>query len=163
MNKTTRFLALVISLAVIPSIHADDIVSEFMKGKVATFMDAASLLYYSFQGATSKDKKNQKNNPREDARKHSPEEIKRFLQNKGVAVSLDSRPITRKEFAKTLIDRFNLKTSYLTDIFGGLDSYFEDAVDLGIFSEADSGNENLTTRELLSAYLKAEKMSKRHN
>lgn len=148
-----KIISLVLFFGMFSSVYPRDIVSEFMKGKVATFMDAASLLYYSFQSVASqkKDKENKK----------SPEEIRKFLKEKGIQVSLDSRPITRKEFAKTLIERFNLETSYLTDIFGGLDNYFQDAVNLGIFEKNDRGNENLTTKELLSAYLRAEKLSRR--
>lgn len=152
-----KAISLVLFLGILSSVHSRDLVSEFMKGKVATFMDAASLLYYSFQSVTNKKDNTKKEN------KKSPEEIKKFLKHKGIDVSLDSRPITRKEFAKTLIKRFNLETSYVTDIFGGLDNYFEDAVDLGIFERNHRGNENLTTKELFSAYMKAEKISRRRN
>lgn len=154
------FLALIFMLAIFSfgTLSARDIISSLMKESVATLSDAADLIYYSFKsiGSPSKQK-----DPVVSEINESPENITKFLQEKGIDLPSDNQPITRQELAKILIKRFNLKTSLKTDIFGAAGDYFRDAVRLGIFTDNGTGNESLSTRELLNAFLRADSLGRK--
>ncbi len=156
----SKSLVLVLGLTFFGSeVQARDIISGLMKDSVATFFDAATLIYYSFR-SNNKKPAAQKQQPAPPAEKAQPEQIKKYLRAKGLNLSFDSRPISRQSFAKTLIKRFKLDTSLSTDLLGWDSLYFSDAQSLGIFNQGEKGTGILSTRSMLKAFFKAKKASR---
>lgn len=160
MKKRNQYIRNTISVYILSflvsatSVYSGELFSDLMKGQVATVTDAVSLLFHSVKtlpkAATAE--KNQTTKLNED-------EIRHYLQARGMHIPSANQPVTRQEFARTLITWFDLKTSFWTDITGSLKSYYEDAQHLGIFSRSALGAETLDTREMLKAYLAAEELN----
>ncbi|MCB1200318.1 MAG: hypothetical protein KDK41_06705 [Leptospiraceae bacterium] len=149
---------IMIAVAGTGPVFGKDIFSELMRDSVATFSDAGRLLYYSVVSvARGKDDKKEQAKA-EQNEEVTPNKIEDVLGQKGIQISLQNQPIKRKEFAKSVMQVFSLETSFLTSLIGSSDLYFSDAVKLGLFSKNTSGEENLSTRELLQIYMKAESL-----
>jgi hypothetical protein len=132
---------------------AGNIVTELMTDSVATFSDATKLMYFSFFPPESQ-KKSLKNENIDINEAH------KFLESQGIALNKDSKPILRENFARTLIERFELEKSVFTKVTRADRFYFQDAISLGIFAKESRPDETLSTRELLSAYQRASTLSR---
>ncbi|MDH5719799.1 MAG: hypothetical protein OEZ13_04165 [Spirochaetia bacterium] len=165
MRKKHKKLNIIIiaflTLAFTTQVSAKDFLSDLMKEGVATFLDTAKLIYYSFNPVDYVNNSDSNKDNEENSNNQEPNEddLKKFLEEKGIPLPTDEQPITRKQTAKTMMIRFDLPISLLTRIFGTENMYFSDATKLGLFSSGVYGDENMTTRELLSIFLRAEKIS----
>ncbi|MDH5718209.1 MAG: hypothetical protein OEZ22_11320 [Spirochaetia bacterium] len=158
------FLMVIFMCLPLNNLIAKDVFTDLMKESVATFWDAAKLIYHSFNPIeyikNREFEKERENNLSENQKNNlSVDEVKKYLLEQGFEIPTDNQPITRKQFAKTLLTRFELPTSLFTDIFGTDNMYFSDAIKLGIFSSNLNGNESITTRELLQSFIRAENIS----
>lgn len=152
MRKNT-FISLFLVLSMTTPVMGQDIISNLMQDSLATFSEARRLIYYSFLPATKSEdsQKKQKN--------VSEQEINDFLWKQGIEMPSTNRPIRKDEFAKAVIQRYHLKTGWLTRVTRQPRHYFDDARRLGLFNTLENPDETMTTQELLNVYLKAQKMS----
>jgi len=168
-NKKIVFFV-VISFSLGSTVHSKDIIAELMQGTVATVADAARLLYYSFNPFTnnaSNGKKNIKNREKLNSQVQkllssnvSQQELSRFLKKRGIEIVVSNQAITRAQFAKTIMRRFELDKSFMTSVLGWESLYYSDAQQLGIFPSNRDGAENISTKSLLKAFLVAEMLSR---
>lgn len=149
-----------LALSVVAPVSARDVISSLLKDSVATLSDAADLIYYSFKSIGSGSGK-EVADLKKSEEGQSPENVTRYLQEKGINLPKDNQPISRQQFAKILIQRYGFKTSFKTTIFGRASDYFHDAVRLGIFSTSSLGHESLSTRELVNAFLRADAIGRK--
>lgn len=136
-----------------------DIVSQLLKDTVATFSDSYDLLYYSLKSALQRDLREQAS-AMQIERDITTERIEAYLEARGIALRRDSQPITRGDFARIVIERFDLPKGFFTRLLGSPSWYFRDAVRVGLFSESDSSDGTMSTREMLSVFTKAERLSR---
>ena len=160
MKRFVTFLTLLVSTAFLTStVSANDIIRKLMKDSVATFSDAYDLLTYSLK-AIPPHLKQKTFNEQNDLQRSEQATIETYLSLRGIQ-NRENQPITRAEFAKTILKRYDLKTGFFTKLFGTPSLYFDDAVHLGIFTPEERGSDPLTTRELLNAFNRAESISRR--
>lgn len=136
-----------------------DIVSQLLKDTVATFSDSYDLLYYSLKSALQRDLREQAS-AMQIERDITTERIEAYLEARGIALRRDSQPITRGDFARIVIERFDLPKGFFTRLLGSPSWYFRDAVRVDLFSESDSSDGTMSTREMLSVFTKAERLSR---
>jgi hypothetical protein len=157
-----RALALlfICNLAIDPArLYGADVVSRLLKDTVATFSDSYDLLYYSLKSALQRDLREQAKAVQE-TRDATNERIEAYLEAKGILLRRDSQPITRRDFARILIERFDLPKGFFTRLTGSSRWYFRDAVRAGLFSETDAAEGTMSTREMLSVFTRAEQLSR---
>lgn len=136
-----------------------DIVSRLLKDTVATFSDSYDLLYYSLKSALQRDLHEQASAVKIE-REITNERIEAYLEARGIVLRRDSQPITRGDFARIVIERFDLPKGFFTRLFGSPSWYFRDAVRAGLFAESDASDGTMSTREMLSVFTKAEQLSR---
>ena len=144
-------------------LHAKDIFSNLFENSIATFGDAAEMLYRSFNVVEmSKNRKRRamlEKRAAEQEHSANSEEMLAFLKAKGIQVSLLGQPMAKKDFAKLLFQRFpSLPRSFLTKSLGFGSLYFQDAKELKIFSQSEAAEETLTAKHMLSSFLKASRL-----
>ena len=139
--------------------RAADVVGRLLKDTVATFSDSYDLLYYSLKSALRRDLREQAQ-AAQVTRETTNERIEAYLEAKGILIRRDSQPITRRDFARILIERFDLPKGFFTRLTGSSSWYFRDAVRAGLFSEMDAGEGTMSTREMLSVFTSAEQLSR---
>lgn len=154
-NLTAIFFALFTFLPV----FSGDIVSGLLKDSVATFSDSYDLIYYSVRSALAREGR-QKGEAIQAEIKATNERIEGYLVSRGITLSRDRQPISRADFAKLVIKRFELPKGFFTDLLGGANWYFRDAVRAGLFSETDQSDGTMSTREMLSVFTRAEALSR---
>lgn len=160
MRGSAKKVALLFLLAgSLSSSGAADVVGRLLKDTVATFSDSYDLLYYSLKTAVVRDIKEQAQSV-QITREVTNERIEAYLESKGIAVRRDSQPITRRDFARILIERFELPKGFFTRITGSSGWYYRDAVRAGLFSANDAGDDTMSTREMLSVFTRAEQLSR---
>ncbi len=147
-------------------IMTKDLVPSLFENTVATFTDAAEMLYRSFNIVEMSKKRRISDKLREKSAKEnldiSPAEIRSFLKRKGISALLLSQPMLKKDFAKLLFQRFtNLPRGFLTRSLQFKKLYFNDAQGLKIFSRSDFAEETLTLKDMFGSFLKASKISDR--
>jgi hypothetical protein len=153
-------ILLVLAVALMPQgAGAEDVVSRLLKDTVATFSDSYDLLYYSLKSALSRDLREQARSVQV-TREITSERIEAYLEAKGILVRRDSQPITRKDFARILIERFDLPKGFFTRLTGSSSWYFRDAVRAGLFADTDASDGTMSTREMLSVFTRAEQLSR---
>jgi hypothetical protein len=153
-------ILLVLAVALMPQgAGAEDVVSRLLKDTVATFSDSYDLLYYSLKSALSRDLREQARSVQV-TREITSERIEAYLEAKGILVRRDSQPITRKDFARILIERFDLPKGFFTRLTGSSRWYFRDAVRAGLFADTDASDGTMSTREMLSVFTRAEQLSR---
>ncbi len=140
-------------------VAAVDIVGTLLKDTVATFSDSYDLIYYSVKSALIRDLKAQKATL-SDTTAVTNERIETYLESRGISVRRDRQPIQRKEFARLIMQRFELPLGVFTKVLGTSGWYYRDAVRAGLFSENDAGDETMSTREMLSVFSRAEELSR---
>ncbi|GAB4425249.1 MAG: hypothetical protein OHK0011_06340 [Turneriella sp.] len=149
-----------LAMALVPSrAAAEDVVGRLLKDTVATFSDSYDLLYYSLKSALRRDLRDQAQAVQM-TRETTNERIEAYLEAKGILLRRDSQPITRRDFARILIERFDLPKGFFTRLTGSSGWYFRDAVRAGLFSENDAGEGTMSTREMLSVFTRAEQLSR---
>ncbi len=148
-----KLVVLILAFVMGKALWARDIFSELMRDSVATFSDASELMYYSVKALVVRQKKAD-----DKLTAAEQQEAQRLLAEKGILLENKNQPIHRSAFARTLIQRFNLSTSFMTDLFRADVLYYRDALRLGLFDDNLPADATLTTRELLRAYLKAESL-----
>ncbi|MCX7631885.1 MAG: hypothetical protein N2Z22_00980 [Turneriella sp.] len=148
-------VATIILLSLPLQAEQPDIVRRLLSDSIATFSDAYDLVYYSLAGSFRQDLAEQA--------KHiiltqevAAEKVQQFLSARGILLRRDGQPITRKEFAKILIERFDLPKGLFTRLLGSTSWYFRDAVRLGLFATGDKAEETMSTREMLAVFYRAE-------
>ncbi len=132
-----------------------DFFQKMFGNTIATFTDVAKMIYYSFHPREMMNNKREQENHLKRKNRLPLQEIRSYLKSQGIDIPLNSRPIARQEFATILFQRFKFKKSFLTRMLKTDYFYFRDAKDIGIFDKNDSGNDTLTTKEMLKAYFKA--------
>ena len=147
-----RLGILVLVIGLTTTLSAKDIFGNLMRDGVATFLDAAKLMYYSFKPSGQKERKKK---PAE------PDEVRAYLKSKGLELAVYNKPIKKEKLAKSLVKRFKLSTGIFTNIFGFDTLYYSDAQKLGIFQRDELGDDILTIGELIKAFIKAEQISLR--
>lgn len=159
--RKNRFLLLLMTQCVFNAspIFSKDIVSRLLEDTVATFSDSYDLIYYSLKSAVTKDLREQSQSVK-NTHEYAKERVEEFLESRGISIRRDSQPITRSDFAKLLIERFNLPTGFFTRLLGTKSWYFRDAVRVGLFSENDAPSGTMSTREMLSVFTRAEALSR---
>jgi len=159
--KSHQLLLLIVSaLVCFPrSAGAADVVSRLLQDTVATFSDTYDLLYYSVKSALRQDLREQIQTVQV-TREVTNERIKAYLEAKGLLLRRDSQPITRKDFARVLVERFDLPKGFFTRLTGSSGWYYRDAVRAGLFSETDAPEGTMSTLEMLSVFTRAEQMSR---
>jgi hypothetical protein len=158
-EKYIRIAILLFWLTAPAGLSAVDVVGALLKDTVATFSDSYDLIYYSVKSALVRDLKAQKSTMQETA-SVTNERIESYLESRGISVRRDRQPIQRKEFARLLMQRFDLPLSAFTRLFGTSGWYYRDAVRSGLFSEDERGDETMSTREMLSVFSRAEELSR---
>jgi hypothetical protein len=160
MFSRTLPILLVLVMTLAPrSAGAADVVGRLLKDTVATFSDSYDLLYYSLKSALRRDLREQAQAVQM-TREITNERIEAYLEAKGILLRRDSQPITRRDFARILIERFDLPKGFFTRLTGSSGWYFRDAVRAGLFSESDAGEGTMSTREMLSVFTRAEQLSR---
>ncbi len=160
MSSRSIAIGLFLIAAVLPRrSHAADVVGRLLKDTVATFSDSYDLLYYSLKSALRRDLREQVQSV-ELTREITNERIQAYLEAKGIVLRRDSQPITRGDFARILIERFDLPKGFFTRLTGSSSWYFRDAVKAGLFSESDAGDGTMSTREMLAVFTRAEQLSR---
>jgi len=159
LKKYIRLGLGVLRLALAAELAAVDIVGTLLKDTVATFSDSYDLIYYSVKSALVRDLKAQKASVQETTTVTN-ERIESYLESKGISAKRDRQPIQRKDFARLLMQRFDLPLSAFTRVFGTSGWYYRDAVRAGLFAESEHGDETMSTREMLSAFSRAEQLSR---
>lgn len=154
-----HLLLTVVALLVTPRTGAADVVGRLLTDTVATFSDSYDLVCYSLKAALRRDLYDQAQAV-QITREITNERIEAYLGAKGLLLRRDSQPITRKDFARVLIERFDLPRGFITRLTDSAVWYFRDAVRVGLFSAADSGEETMSTREMLSVFTRAEQLSR---
>ncbi|MCS6983956.1 MAG: hypothetical protein NZM25_02360 [Leptospiraceae bacterium] len=127
-----------------------DIFTRLMGDSVATASDAAELLYYSIKAIFT--------GQETDIDPQERQEMERLLKERGLMDEIGNKPLRRGTLARALMEHFQLTKSFLTRLLGFESLYYQDAVKLGLFDDNLGADANLTTRELLRAYLKAESL-----
>lgn len=158
-QKYIRLGVALLWLSAAAKLAAVDVVGALLKDTVATFSDSYDLIYYSVKSALSRDLKAQKASVNETAAVTN-ERIESYLESRGIAVKRDRQPIQRKDFARLLMQRFDLPLSAFTRLFGTAGWYYRDAVRAGLFTEGEQGDETMSTREMLSVFSRAEALSR---
>jgi len=153
-------LAILIPIALASSLAGADVVSTLLKDSVATFSDSYDLIYYSVKNTLAREAKSKSESIQAEFRTTN-ERIEEYLLRRGVALNRDQQPITRADFAKLVIKRFELPRSFFTGLFGSASWYFRDAIKAGLFAEADQSDGTMSTREMLSVFTKAEAASRK--
>ncbi len=138
---------------------AVDIVGTLLKDTVATFSDSYDLIYYSVKSALVNDLRAQKASV-ENTAAVTNERIESYLESRGITAKRDRQPIQRKDFARLLMQRFDLPLSFFTKVFGTSAWYYRDAVRAGLFDQSERGDETMSTREMLSVFSRAESLSR---
>lgn len=157
-----RHLPLLLIFAVVffpVNAGAADVVGRLLKDTIATFSDSYDLLYYSVKSALRRDLREQAQAVQM-AREATNERIEAYLEAKGLLLRRDSQPITRKDFARVLIERFDLPKGFFTRLTGSSGWYYRDAVRAGLFAETDAAEGTMSTREMLSVFTRAEQLSR---
>ncbi len=154
------FLNLVLVTILSFNLGAKEFFSGLFENSIATFTDAAKMLYHSFNIAEmSKNYKRQNFYRQKSSKKKenvSLQEIYQFLQEKGIDASLLSQPMAKKNFARLLFQRFKkLPKSFLTQNLEFEILYFRDAQNLGIFGGTELPKGTLTVKDMLNSFLKA--------
>lgn len=158
--KYIRIALLSAGLIAVRPAPAIDVVGTLLKDTVATFSDSYDLIYYSVKSALVRDLKAQKATINETTAVTN-ERIETYLESRGITVRRDRQPIQRKDFARMVMQRFELPLGVFTKIFGTSGWYYRDAVRAGLFSENEAGDETMSTREMLSVFSRAESLSRR--
>ncbi|MBV6493141.1 MAG: hypothetical protein LDLANPLL_01156 [Turneriella sp.] len=146
------------SIAVFP-LHPRDVVGVLLEDTIATFSDSYDLLVYSLKAAIQRDLREQRQSVREEA-KVTNERVEAYLEAKGIFSRRDRQPITRKEFAQLMFQRFDLPRGFFTKLLKTTSWYYRDAVRLGLFNDTDSSDGTMSTREMLSVFIKAEALGR---
>ena len=162
-QKNIAVISLYLFFLSFGGLHAKDIFSNLFENSIATFGDAAEMLYRSFNVVEmSKNRKRQamlEKRAAEQETSANSEEMLAFLKAKGIQVSLLGQPMAKKDFAKLLFQRFpSLPKSFLTKSLGFGSLYFQDAKELKIFSKSEAAEETLTAKNMLSSFLKASRL-----
>ncbi|AFM14541.1 hypothetical protein [Turneriella parva] len=157
--KYIRIALLSAGLIAVRPAPANDVVGTLLKDTVATFSDSYDLIYYSVKSALVRDLKAQKATINETTAVTN-ERIETYLESRGITVRRDRQPIQRKEFARLVMQRFELPLGVFTKVFGTAGWYYRDAVRAGLFSENEAGDETMSTREMLSVFSRAESLSR---
>lgn len=140
-------------------IFSRDVVGTLLKDSVATFSDSYDLIYYSVKSAIAEDIRSQKK-AIDNESAAANERIEAYLESKGISSRRDRQPITRGDFARLIIHRFELPRGFFTKLLGTSSWYFRDAVRAGLFSENDSAEATMSTREMLNVFTRAEALSR---
>ena len=145
---------------------AKDLLSGFFKNTVATFEDAAELLYNSLNTTrlAENKKKQAEFKKRIAVSKHQEEKalksLHKYLKENKIN---SSQPILKEDFAKLLFKRFEkLPVSFLTKTLQFSVLYFKDAQTLHIFKKAEAPTETLTIKEMVNAFLKADQLENKN-
>lgn len=152
-------LAFIFGLLFAGALPAKDVVGTLLRDSVATFSDSYDLIFYSVRSALQNDIKEQRKSVREEAAL-SNERIDAYLESKGIITRRDRQPITRSDFARMIFQRFDLPRGFFTRLFGTSSWYYRDAVRAGLFSENDTSDGTMSTREMLSVFTRAEQLSR---
>ena len=147
------------ALAAVSPLAAGDVVGTLLKDSVATFSDSYDLIYYSVRSALKRDLREQSKSIEKEAAL-SNERIDAYLESRGIVTRRDRQPITRSDFARMIFQRFDLPRGFFTRLFGTSSWYYRDAVRAGLFSENDTSEGTMSTREMLSVFTRAEKLSR---
>ncbi|HRP70121.1 MAG TPA: hypothetical protein PLY93_11365 [Turneriella sp.] len=140
-------------------LYARDVVGTLLKDTVATFSDSYDLIIYSLSAAIQRDLRAQKQSVLEETAATN-ERIEIYLESKGILSRRDRQPITRGDFARIVFQRFDLPRGFFTKLFETTSWYFRDAVRIGLFSENDTAEGTMSTREMLSVFTRAEALSR---
>lgn len=146
-----RLGILVLVIGLTTTLSSEGIFGNLVQDGVATFLDAAKLMYYSFKPSGQKERK----------KKPAEPEVRAYLKSKGLELAVSNKPIKKEKLAKSLVKRFKLSTGIFTKIFGWDSLYYSDAQKLGLFQRNEIGDDILTTGELIKAFIKAEQISLR--
>lgn len=156
---TRQRLIFSLFLLLTAGLHAGDVVGSLLKDSIATFSDSYDLIYYSLKSAIASDMRSQKQALAAETAATN-ERIEAYLEAKGIMARRDRQPITRGDFARLLVERFELPRGIFTRILGTSSWYFRDAVRAGLFSSNDSADGTMSTREMLSVFTRAEALSR---
>lgn len=152
-------LAVFVLTGTLSGLMARDVVGGLLKDSVATFSDSYDLIYYSVKSALTNDLREQRNAVRNESQ-ITNERIELYLESRGILNRRDRQPIARKEFAQMIFQRFDLPRGFFTKLFGSSSWFYRDAVRIGLFSDADSPEGTMSTREMLSVFTRAEALSR---
>jgi|GEM_PF-6830311 len=141
----------ILSLGLTTQAWSQDFLGDIMQGSMATIDHARQLIYYSFF-YSEKPGSGQTEHP-------SEKDVDQFLAGQGMELPRTDRPILKKEFAKLIMERYDFKTSWLTNITRQPVYYFEDARKLGLFTPSSRADETLSPSDLIQVYQKANSMA----
>lgn len=157
--RARSFSLLFIALGFLAPASPADVVGGLLKDSVATFSDSYDLIYYSLRSALAREAREQKNSVQSEAAM-TDARILKYLVDKGIVAKRDQQPISRADFARIIIQRFDLPRGFFTKLLGSPSWYFRDAVRAGLFSESDQSDGTMSTREMLSVFTRAESLSR---
>jgi hypothetical protein len=138
---------------------AADVVSTLLKDSIATFSDSYDLIYYSVRSALLRDAREQKYAVKSEFSVTNAR-IETYLESRGIYSRRDRQPITRKDFARIVFQRFDLPRGFFTKLLGTSSWYYRDAVNAGLFRESDQSDGTMSTKEMLSVFTQAEAQSR---
>lgn len=157
--RAKTFIGFFLALWTLAPASATDVVGGLLKDSVATFSDSYDLIYYSLRSALAREAREQKKSVQAEAAM-TDARILKYLLDKGIMAKRDQQPISRADFARIIIQRFDLPRGFFTKLLDSPSWYFRDAVRAGLFAESDQADGTMSTREMLSVFTRAESISR---